>query len=291
MLWITTILTAILLLIGSITDLKKREVYDYVSYGLVVIGFAAGIIYSFITGSINPFANSLLGFLLGLMIAYAMFYMGQWGGGDSKLIMGLGAVIGFNIFPAFGPKNYWFIILIICILFIGAIYGLIWSVYLAIKKRKLFVKRAKEWSEKKDMIMYRRIMLAFIFIACVATLIWIPNELKLLVLSFIVMLFVIFYMWIFVRVIEESCMIKRIPVSKLTEGDWIYKNIYAGKKYISGPKDLGISREKIKLLKKYKIKFALVKEGIPFIPVFFLAYIATILLYHFNVFIPVIELF
>jgi hypothetical protein len=83
-------------------------------------------------------------------------------------------------------------------------------------------------------------------------------------------------------------MIKDLPVKKLTEGDWIHKEVYIGKKLITGPKDLGISREQIEELKKYsakgKIKTVAVKEGIPFIPVFLLAYIATIILYYSGLF-------
>ncbi len=83
-------------------------------------------------------------------------------------------------------------------------------------------------------------------------------------------------------------MVKTIPISQLTEGDWIYKDIFIGsgkkKKYITGPKDLGISKEQISLLKKYssqgKIKNIIIKEGIPFVPAFLFAYIATIIIYY-----------
>jgi hypothetical protein len=89
-------------------------------------------------------------------------------------------------------------------------------------------------------------------------------------------------------VIEETCMIKVIPIHKLTEGDWIVKDIYIDKKYITGPKDLGVSREQIELLKKYskkgKIKTIAIKEGIPFIPAFLIAFIVTIVMYYSGVF-------
>jgi len=47
------------------------------------------------------------------------------GRGDSKLIMGLGAVIGLNFFNIFGPKNYWFFGIIGKHNIVGAIYGLL----------------------------------------------------------------------------------------------------------------------------------------------------------------------
>ena len=115
-----------------------------------------------------------------------------------------------------------------------------------------------------------------------------PGEYKLLLIFFIAMFYVLFYIWLFVKIIEESCMIKNVAVSKLTEGDWIFKDVFIGKKYIAGPKDLGISREQIELLKKYsargKIKTVTIKEGIPFIPAFLVAYVATIVMYFLGVF-------
>jgi Flp pilus assembly protein protease CpaA len=287
MLWISIIIALLALIIGSITDLKKREVHDYVSYGLIFSGFSIGIIYSIIYWDYSYILQTVMGFILGLGIAYAMFYMGQWGGGDSKLIMGLGAILGFNIFGIFGITNLSFIILLINIIFAGAIYGLIWSIYLAFKHRKQFMKSLKQWSEKKNISLARKVILALTIILAIIILLIIPAELKLLSWALLSIMFVIFYVWIFVKIIEESCMIKSIPLSKLTEGDWIYKDIYVGKKYVAGPKDLGISREQIALLKKYSVKEKIrevqVKEGIPFIPVFLIAYILVLVMHNINI--------
>jgi hypothetical protein len=76
-------------------------------------------------------------------------------------------------------------------------------------------------------------------------------------------------------------MYKRITPDKLTEGDWIANNIKIDGKYISGPKDLGIEKKQINQLidlwKKGKIKKVLIKEGMPFIPSFFIAFIITLI--------------
>ena len=104
MLLIGIIIAFVALIIASITDLKSREVPDYISYGLIFIAFAISIFDSVLTWSYIPFVISMIGFIVGLIVAYGMFYLGQWGGGDSKLIMGLGALIGFNVFSIFG-KN------------------------------------------------------------------------------------------------------------------------------------------------------------------------------------------
>jgi prepilin signal peptidase PulO-like enzyme (type II secretory pathway) len=97
------------------------------------------------------------------------------------------------------------------------------------------------------------------------------------VFALIVLVFFVFYLWIFTKVVEESSMIKEIPVGKLTEGDWILKDVVVRGKKICGPKDLGISLEQISELKKLKVKRVLVKEGLPFVPSFLVAFVITLL--------------
>ena len=77
-------------------------------------------------------------------------------------------------------------------------------------------------------------------------------------------------------------MYKLVEPSRLTEGDWIAKNVLYKGKVITGPKDLGIAKKQIALLKKLyrenKVKKILVKEGIPFVPSFFLGWITTLVI-------------
>ena len=64
--------------------------------------------------------------------------------------------------------------------------------------------------------------------------------------------------------------------NKLTLGDWIVKDIKHKGKLIASKKDLGLTEEQIAKIKKLKIKKVLVKEGIPFVPSFFIAFVVTI---------------
>lgn len=102
-----------------------------------------------------------------------------------------------------------------------------------------------------------------------------------MVLTLAFVMLITFYLWIFVKAIEKSCMYKLVEPPKLTEGDWIVKDIYVGGKYVTGPKELGISKKQIKQLiefyKKRKVKKILIKEGIPFVPSFLIAFIVTLM--------------
>ena len=84
------------------------------------------------------------------------------------------------------------------------------------------------------------------------------------------------YLGLFIKSVEKSTMYRNLPVSKLTEGDWVAKEIHHNGKYICGPKDLGLSKKQIAKLKRLKRKTILVKEGIPFVPSFFLGWILNL---------------
>ncbi len=85
------------------------------------------------------------------------------------------------------------------------------------------------------------------------------------------------YIYFFAKAIDEACMIKLVPVKKLTEGDWIYKDIKVGKRIIKAKWE-GLSKEEIILLKK-RYKKVLIRQGIPFSPVFLISYLALIYLF------------
>ncbi|MBT4352442.1 hypothetical protein HOD20_07955, partial [archaeon] len=99
--------------------------------------------------------------------------------------------------------------------------------------------------------------------------------------SMIFFIFSTFFIWVVVKSIEEVCMIKKVAPEKLTEGDWIVKDIKIDGKRICGPKDLGIERKQIdqliKFKKQKKITYVTIKNGIPFVPSFLFAFVYTII--------------
>ncbi len=265
------------LVIASITDIKTREVPDWLNYGLIIFGLGSRLIYSIALSDINFFLYGLAGFFVFFIIANLMFYSAQWGGGDSKLLMGLGAVIGLN----FNFNEMPFILIFwINIILIGAIYGLLWSFAVAFRNRRSFLKDLKSRAKKSAKI--RR----YLLIVCLAVLLsafFIDSiSTRVLLVIFVFSILLIFYISIFIKSVEKVCMLKLIEPEKLTEGDWIAKDVFVNKKRICGPKDLGIEKKQIKQLinlkRKGLVKKILIKEGIPFVPSFLVAFIVTLLL-------------
>ena len=275
---VTYSLSFVALLIGSITDLKTREVPDWVNYGLVISGLGLNLLFSTIYSNPSFIVNSIIGFLIFFGIAYIMFYAGQWGGGDSKILMGLGAMIGID--AGFETPQFLFGFFINA-LFIGAIYGLLWSIFLVFKNRQKFWKEFNNILSKNNIVKSKKIMLIVLTLLLIILFFIDLYYIKILILSLAFLALTTFYLWIFVRAIEKSCMYKLVEPSKLTEGDWIVNDIFVGKQYICGPKDLGIDKKQIKKLaefyKRGKVKKILIKEGIPFVPSFLIALIINLI--------------
>ena len=268
----------LVLLIGSITDMKTREVPDWVNYSLVASGLGINLLFSVIYSNDDFIINSIIGLAILFGIAYVMFYAGQWGGGDSKMLMGLGAMIGVDV--SFNEPQFLGGFLI-NILFVGAFYGILWSLYLAIRDKGSFSKEFKKIISRKDIAKWKKIIIISTLLLIIISFIT-PTYIKILLIALAFMSITTFYMMIFVKSIEKSSMHKLVEPSKLTEGDWIVKDVKVNGKYVTGPKDLGIDKSQIRILidayKKRKIGKVLIKEGIPFVPSFLLAFILTLLI-------------
>ena len=275
---ITYTISLVALFAGSVTDLRTREVPDWLNYGLIISGIALNLLFSIIYSRPSFIVNSLLGLLIFFGIAYLMFYAGQWGGGDSKMLMGMGAAIGFDIRLVF---NQFLLAFLVNALLIGAIYGLLWSFYLVFRNKKKFWKEFIEILSSKKIVQAKRFILALIVVSVIILFFAKLFYLRLLILSTAFLVLTTFYLWIFVKAIEKSCMYKLVRPSQLTEGDWIVRDIFVNGKYITGPKDLGISKSKIHKLvdyyKKRKVRKILIKEGIPFVPSFLISYLVTLI--------------
>jgi len=267
------------LLYGSYTDLKIREVPDWVSYGLILLGLSGRLLIGILSGEWLEFGYEIAWFVLFIIIAFLMFYTGQWGGADAKLLMGLGIV--FASYPK-SLLNYFSpnltipfpITLLFNIFFIGAVYGLVYSSILVFsnwKKFKFeFVKINSQFKKKKILLFSLLLFILAIGLFFIEPLL----GLLFFVISFSLFLFV--YLFLFSKSVERACMIKLTPVDELTEGDWIVKNVNVKGKYICGPKDLGIENKQIALLRKLKVKSVFVKNGIPFVPSFLISVIISL---------------
>ncbi len=277
------------LLFASVTDFRRREVPNMLSYGLILFALLFNVYLLVATRQVFPFLNSLASFLIVLALSSALFYSGTWGGGDSKLLMGLSLIFPLNLFPF--PIDYVHLLhspivnFFINAIFIGALYGLTFTFCLAFKNWKKVSKGFNEFNLKyKHLEFVLLTFLIFAFFLTWLSVVKIPSlffaSSLIMSFSFIILFSILFYA--FMKSVEESVLIKKVEPSKLTEGDWIVGEVKYKNKVIASSKDLGVSDAQINELKRlYKnkaIKKVMVKEGIPFVPGLLLTYLLTLFL-------------
>lgn len=261
------------ILFAASSDIRTREVPDWLNFSLVAFALGNAVILSISNSSWSFIINAAAGLVFGLVIGLSMFYAGQWGGGDSKLIIGLSALIGINLSLLVPLRSIPLIIVfLVDLMVVGAIYGLGYSLVIAFMNFRRCKDAALEIIKKKEMMVLRMIMLLLMFAAFVNFLIRKSTD-SLVWVAFSLLLLFIFYLWLLISTVEKSCMIKEIKLAALTEGDWVVNPVMKGKKLLLGPTRTGISRDEIALLKKNRIKDVVIKVGIPFVPSFLIAYV------------------
>src|SRR3989344_2792882 len=264
---IISAIAIISLIIATITDLKSREVPDYLSYFLIISGFTFRFFYSVLNNNWYYFLYGIIGFSICFCIGLLLYLTKQWGGGDSKLLMGLGIIFATKPFFV-SDQNLFLLNLILNIFVAGALYGLFYAIYLAYKHKNNFIKEFKRLINE-DKIRFARIF-SFIISIILFGLILISNDIatKIILSGFIIFILFYVHLWIFVRSVENACMFKIVPVSKLIEGDWVADDIIVNKKIIYNKTKLFVEKKDILMFIKYNVKKVKIKEGIPFVPSF-----------------------
>ncbi|MBD3361214.1 hypothetical protein GF358_00290 [Candidatus Woesearchaeota archaeon] len=269
--WLVLIFVVLfVLLVGTITDLKIREIPDWLTYGGVIAGLSLRLIWSVNEWSYVPVLEGVIGFAGFFLAACALYYFGQWGGGDSKALMAIGACLGINM-----DINHIVLAFVVNAIWIGGVYGLIWSVVLAFKNWKKFKKEFRDKLHSHGM--FRAVpLIALLVLVLVSVFMKVDFVFKSMIIALVILIPLFYYLTVFVRTVESVAMYRLVSPAELTEGEWIAKDIFVNKKRVCGPGDLGVSEKQIKELKKAKIKKVLVKIGIPFVPSLLLAYVFTL---------------
>jgi len=152
-------------------------------------------------------------------------------------------------------------------------------VYIAIKKRKVFSLNFKKSISKKKKLHISLAVLSLILI--------VPTIFYIFLWPLILFPLVFFYLLIFVNSVEKSCFINKVKIKNLTEGDWLAEDLKIKNKLVLEKKTLELEDlwKLRKLEGKGKLTEVLIKEGVPFVPSFLLAYLAIIFVdYFFNLF-------
>jgi len=281
------------LVAASITDLKKREVPNWLSFSLIAIAFIIRILASAITKQSFYMLSALIAFAIFFALSNLFYYTRIFGGGDAKLLMALSIV--FATAPSFMTNinlmqitqesflglNFsepFLLIFLINIFVLGSLYGLVFSVFSSIKNRKSFVGEFKKTHQKRKIKIFSLFCWLIALCFLVLSFFGLFNLFGFIDFNWFFFVFIIFlffpYVYIFVKAAENSAMIRKIHPDQLTEGDWILKPIRIKNRIIK-PTVHGLNKKEIMMLKKLK-KPVIVKYGLPFVPIFLASLILSL---------------
>lgn len=250
-----------------IQDLRKREIANWLNFSLIVFALGFRFFYSlFSADNFMFFYQGLFGLGIFFLLGNFLYYGRVFAGGDAKLMIALGAVLPFS--ESFFANIKFFSVFFLIFLFVSAAYSLAGSLILSLKNFRRFRKEFSNQMGKNKRFILPVLLLALIVMAF--------GFLENLFFFIGILIFVLPYLYIFAKAVDESCMIKKVKTSKLTEGDWLYKDVRIGQKTIKATWD-GLTKGDINQLKK-KHKFVLIRYGIPFSPVFLISFLIIIYL-------------
>jgi len=276
--WVLVVVGLVWLITAVICDIRTKEIPDWLNFSLIAMALGIRGIGAISMMDYMYFVWGLIGFAIFFVIACGMYYTRQWGGGDAKMLMALGALLATASNLGIFMPNLdipFLASLIINLLVIGAAYGILSGLAIGIWKwKKLYKELMKQ--DKTLLIIGMSIgILVALFGGIFGGSFW----LLFLILGLV---FAVFVKLVFIlKGVEACCMFKNVKIKDLMEGDWIQGDVKKGRKIILKYKRLGIDLKDINKLKRNNIKSVIVKEGVPFLPAFLIAYIVTIIIGNF----------
>lgn len=255
---------------ASYFDIKTGEIPDKFTVGLVVVALALRAAFSFGLSDFNYLLDGLL--VGGIFFGFgaALFYTGGWGGGDAKLIAGIGVSIDGFMGPSIVDSSFLyfpaFFGFFVALSIVAIPYSLLYAIVLSLRSPKVF-------SLTKQKLAASWLLLA-LAVAGSATLFILIKPWSVLMVFAIVSPPLFYLLILFTRSVEEVAMQKEIALKDLREGDMLAEDLVINGKKLASKRDMdGVSKEALQKIKSAKgaPKKVKIKWGIRFAPAFPLA--------------------
>jgi Flp pilus assembly protein protease CpaA len=263
------------IIVASLQDLKRREVDNWLNLFLLLASFSFIFFKAIFERDTTIVFQA--GFALVLVFIFMnVFYYGRvFAGGDAKLLF---AMTVFFLGGTFLATLSNIGIFLLFLMLAGSIYGLTYSFVLYVQDFGEVNKKIKEgfsilWV--RCAIVLGVVLFAFSYVNLWYLHLFFSFGWGMSFLFFAIFILILPLLYIFAKGLENVSMIRTVSGKELCEGDWLVKNIRVGGKMIKADWE-GLSLEDMKLLrKKKKVK---IKDGLPFVPAFFIAFVLYVFL-------------
>jgi Flp pilus assembly protein protease CpaA len=256
-------------------DLKitPTEIPDEIPHAMIALALILAFLRSLVELNYTTFLNCLIYGSFLLFFGFLMYKLGQWGGGDAKILAAIGF---FSPFLSSYTKNLRFpfaLSYLINVFFVGAIYMLVYAFVLAILNKKIVKEFSRSIKASSRAMLISLPVLTLIFFLSnfyLFNFFGLSFEFSSIFLNSVLvstLCFGFFLLWVFIKSVENVAFKKRIPVSKLKVGDVLLESkVWEG-----------ITEKELMSIRKSGKKFVMIKEGVRFAPTFPLALISTLM--------------
>jgi Flp pilus assembly protein protease CpaA len=258
---------------AAIWDLKTTEIPDEIPYVMIAAGILINGLLSWMAWDYWPILNSCIAGLAFLGFGFMMYYLGQWGGGDAKVLSAIGFLLPAKpsfinitfIFPF--PFSYFTNVFLV-----GAAYMIVYAIAMAATNRRILREFVKDVKASGRMIF---ILSSVLFLLFAGASIYLSNafgvdmSLPAIILDSLTPLALaigILLIWRFVKVVEAVGFKRRISVRELKVGDVLEENRLWE----------GITEKELRKIRRSK-KYVRIKEGVRFALAFPLALLVTLI--------------
>jgi hypothetical protein len=235
------------------SDLRTREIPNGLNLALIVAGVAIRAYHAAASGDWVYLAMPLAVGALFFAFAAALFYARQWGGGDAKLLIALGILLGTYpselfayepfpggaaagipkvagnpacVAPCIEPLWPFWATLVLNIMFVGAVYGVLSTMYLGVHNPRSLSELKQTLRRDEGELALVVLGMALFVLATGAVL---TGELDFGALAsswpLLVLGAFVWFLIKFAHIIEDIAMVREVPVSELREDDWLAEDV------------------------------------------------------------------
>lgn len=265
------------LIASSIVDLRTGEVPDTLSVGFsaAILLIAAG--YSTIAWNADAILTTIGAGAAYFLLGYIAFRLGQWGGGDVKILAGIGCTLGLLDSTGFAwPNSTYFPYTVTYIVNMAAVatpYVILYGLALGFGRPDVNLKFLQKLREKTTIAVFLFTLSPLILS------IYMGYHTLTLVYSTIPVFFIFS---LYLKSVEKVALQKRVKVKDLREGDMLAEDIIVnGEVKARGKMIEGITAQDLELLRglhqQGKVPDEiLIRWGIRFVPIFLTAFLVTL---------------
>lgn len=236
---------------------NKNSPFYFLLFLCIIMVFAIALIFYFSNMNFSMSSKSII-LLMTLFIVSNLFYYGRvFAGGDAKLLFSMSALF---LTSSFIGSLFNMSIFIGLLMFSGAFYGLFFSVFLYFKSYKQVNIKMKR--------VFKQYRIGFFITPCIILLSLFFFSKMLLFIGLFSLLFMALF--VFAKGLESVSLTKIVSGKELKEGDWLAEDIKLKDNVIKESWE-GLSKNDLKLLLRKKM--VKIKEGIPFVPSFLIAFL------------------